>query len=85
MTHRADWNAEAEFNSSPTLTDSQHRYFALVIRVPKAAIGGLVENLHASTDIGNTAREAAPNFLPPGSRITRSIEITQEMATNGIR
>lgn len=62
---------------------SPQRYFALVVSVPAAECPGTL--LTASTEIGNMAREAGPTFLPQGSRITRSIEITKETATNGIR
>jgi hypothetical protein len=62
-----------------------HRYFALIISIPidqAGLLGGITE---ASTLLGNMVREAGPSFLPAGSRITRSIEIAEEVAINGIR
>ena len=76
MTQRTDWPAE---NIPPTMIDRKHRYFALVISVPLDEADRF--GLGAATDIGNMAREAAPSFLPAGSRITRSIEITEKLAT----
>ena len=54
---------------------AQHRckrYFALVIEGDDS-LGGLT----ASTTLGNAVRELS---LPPGCRVTRSIEITERMA-----
>jgi hypothetical protein len=74
MTQRTEWPT-----IPPVMTDRKHRFFALVISVPLDEADRF--GLGASTDIGNMAREAAPSFLPAGSRITRSIEITEKLAT----
>jgi hypothetical protein len=62
------------------------RYFAIVIRVPaKEAYNQLGGILDASTSLWHRMCETGPSFLPAGSRITRSIEITEEVAINGLR
>ncbi len=66
----------------PTVQDSNvrpssERYFAIVIKADDT-LGGV---LFASTNLGNYLRERESELLPPGCRITRSIEITKRMAT----
>lgn len=79
--------ADAEFarllyDVMPQLrTPPKPRYFAIVVCVPgdqaDVKLGGV---LRASTVLGNMFREKAPGFMPDGTRITRSIEITEEFA-----
>jgi hypothetical protein len=60
-------------------------YFAIVVKVPREQAGNLGGISERSTVVGELFRSHAPEFLPAGSRITRSIEITEETAVNGIR
>ena len=53
------------------------RYFALVVKVDAGTLAGV----YASTTLGNLLRDREQEFLPPGAKITRSIEITKDMAT----
>lgn len=60
-------------------TPEGKRYFAIVIEADDSAdLGGV---LHASTNLGNIMRAR----VPLGCRVTRSIEITRDVAENGIR
>lgn len=65
-----------------TPAPEKDRYFAIVIRVPagaaKKSLGGIQD---ASTVMGDCFKAVTPAFLPEGSRITRSIEISEEFAT----
>lgn len=57
----------------------QERYFAIVVKAnANCDLGGL---LSASTNLGNHLRERESELLPAGAKITRSIEITKDMAT----
>lgn len=74
-------------NSEPAPLIPNHkrfRYFALVVRVPIEALDDNT-TFTAATDLANMTQKAAPSFLPHGTRITRSIELTEETARNGIR
>lgn len=57
----------------PTCDPSAERYIAVVVRVDNR-FGGIVS---ASTNFGNLVSK----LLPEGAHITRSIEITKDMAT----
>jgi len=81
MTHRSEFPSE----DAQLITDRKHRYFALVISIPIDEAEKLGTVFTASTTLGNMAREAGPSFLPPLSRILRSIELNRETAINGIR
>lgn len=71
--------------SAPLIPNHKRfRYFALVVRIPIGAMDD-TSTFTAATDLGNMTNQAAPSFLPRGARITRSIELTEETATNGIR
>lgn len=62
---------------------TKDRFFAIVLRVPGSEMPSNVASvLSASTDIGNAFREWLHLLpLPQGSKVTRSIEITEEFAT----
>ena len=55
----------------------KERYFALVVKVDADSLAGI----YASTTLGNLLRDREQEFLPPGAKITRSIEITKDHAT----
>lgn len=52
------------------------RYFAIIVRIPTAE-----SFVDASTIVGNTFRLGMIGNLPEGAKITRSIEITKDLAT----
>ena len=55
------------------------RYFAIVIKADEhCELGGLFAG---STNLGNFLRDREGELLPVGAKITRSIEITKDMAT----
>lgn len=57
----------------------RERYFAIVIKADADCdLGGA---FNASTNLGNHLRERERVLLPDGAKITRSIEITKDMAT----
>jgi hypothetical protein len=64
------------FNPKP-IDPAKERYFAIVIKADAASLAGL----YASTTLGNLLRDRERELLPPGAKITRSIEITKDMAT----
>lgn len=59
-----------------TAPPKRERYFAIVIEGDES-LGGL---LRASTKLGDLLRDQQETILPPGFKITRSIEITKQRA-----
>ena len=70
-----DLPMQSMFCSLPLI--ERDRYFALVVKVD----AGTLAEVYASTTLGNLLRDREQEFLPPGAKITRSIEITKDMAT----
>ena len=52
------------------------RYFAIIVKIPES-----ISFANASTTVGNTFRLGMIGHLPEGAKITRSIEITKDLAT----
>jgi hypothetical protein len=61
----------------PLAMTEKDRYFALVVKADAGSLAGI----YASSTLGNLLRDREQEFLPPGAKITRSIEITKDMAT----
>lgn len=66
----------ASGSSLPTSKESSERYFAIVIK----ADDSLGSVLSASTNLGEYLKRYESDLLPPGCKITRSIEITKQKA-----
>lgn len=60
-------------------------YFAIIVKVPREQADSLGTIFDRSTIVGELFRNRSPEFLPAGSRITRSIEITEETANYVLR
>jgi len=54
------------------------RYFAIIVKATDEASLGNV--LTAPTDLGNHMLERQADLLPAGARITRAIEISEDLA-----
>ena len=64
-----------------TINPPRERYFVIVIKGDDS-MGSV---LCASTELGNKLRACERELLPLGFTITRSIEVTKNFATEGIR